>query len=75
MPNIVIYVAHVFKGSESDPECTFFTLNTYQALLLLVAFCDLIAGIGPSFRTHGQTEPRTDGCTDGQTDVEVEIVI
>ena len=38
---------------------------------LLATFCDMTAGIGPSFRTHR----RNHGRTDGQTDVEVEIVI
>ena len=37
-----------FLGSEGDPECIFFTLNTYQATLL-VTFFDMTVGIGTSF--------------------------
>ena len=44
----------------------YFSLMTHTKQLLLVTFCDAIAGI---FRTHGRT------AAEGQTDVEVEIVI
>ena len=52
----------------------YFLLLTHTKQLLLVTFCDTLAGIEVSF---GRTEPdrTTDGTTDGQTDVEVEIVI
>ena len=52
------------QGSEGDPECIFFTLNTYQATFILVTFCDTTAGNGPSFQTHRHTNERTDGWTD-----------
>ena len=57
----------------------YFSLLTRTKQLLLVTFCDTLAGIEVSFwadgteRTDGRTEPN--GRTDGQTDVEVEIVI
>ena len=38
-------MAEVTLGSEGDPGCIFFTLNKYQATLL-VTICDQIAGIG-----------------------------
>ena len=40
------------NGSEGDPQCIFFTLDTYQE----TSFIDilyLIAKTGVSFRTHG----------------------
>ena len=45
--------------------------------LLLVTFCDTLAGIKVSFWADGteRTDERTNGWTDGQTVVEVEIVI
>ena len=49
----------------------YFSLLRHANKLLLVTFCGMTAGIGPSFRPHRRTEPRTDG----QTDLEVEIVI
>ena len=39
--------------------------------LLFVTFCDSVAGIGASLRTHNGL---TDGRTDGHTDVTLEIV-
>ena len=58
----------------------YFLLLTYTKQLLLLTFCDMLAGIEVSFlggqnRTDGRTEPRTEPRTDGQTDVIVEIVI
>ena len=56
----------------------YFSLLTRTKQLLLVTFCDTLAGIEVSFwadgtgRTNGQTDGQT---PDGQTDVEVEIVI
>ena len=49
-PNIVIYVAwlHESQGSDGDPECIFFTLNTYQATFISDLICDTTAGIGNS---------------------------
>ena len=50
----------------------YFSLMTHTKQLLLVMFCNTIAGIRASF------QKRTDACTEeeeGQTDVEVEIVI
>ena len=44
-------------------------------MILLVKFCGMTAGIGPSFRTHGTTDAQNHGRTDRQTDMEVEIVI
>ena len=41
---------------------------THTKQLLLVTFCDTTAGIGASFRTHGQR-------MEGQKDLEVEIII
>ena len=52
------------QGSEGDPKCLFFTLNTYQATLLLTLF-DTNAGIEISFRTHEQTQ------TDEQVDTQI----
>ena len=52
----------------------YFSLLTRTKQLLLVTFCDTLAGIEVSFWADGNG--RTDGRTpDGQTDVEVEIVI
>ena len=51
----------------------YFSLLTRTKQLLLVTFCDTLAGIEVSFWADG-TE-RTDERTDGQTNVEVEIVI
>ena len=63
----------------------YFLLLTHTKQLLLVTFCDTLAGIEFSFwpdgtgrtdgRTNGRTDERTDERTDGQTEVEVEIVI
>ena len=55
----------------------YFSLLTPTKQLLLVTFCDTLAGIEVSFWTDGTgtTDGRTEGQTDGQTDVEVEIVI
>ena len=47
-----------------------FSLLMHTKHLLLVTFCGTTAGNGPSFRTHRQTDERTDG----QIDVKVEIV-
>ena len=60
-------MAHGPKGFEGDPECIFFTLDTYKGTFI----CGITAGISPSFRTHGTTH----AWTDGQIDEEVEIVI
>ena len=51
----------------------YFSLLTHTKQLLLVTFCNTLAGIEIRF---GRTEPdgRTEPRTDGQTDVEVEIV-
>ena len=46
----------------------YFSLITHTKQLLLVAFCDATAGIGTSFRTHGQR-------MEGQKDLEVEKII
>ena len=46
----------------------YLSLITHTKQLLLVAFCDATAGIGTSFRTHGQR-------MEGQKDLEVEIII
>ena len=51
----------------------YFSLLTHTKQLLLVTFCDTLAGIEVSFWADG-TE-WTDRQTDGQTNVEVEIVI
>ena len=53
------------------------SLSTHTKQLLLVTFCDTLAGIEVSFWADGtgRTDERTDERTDGQTDVEVEIVI
>ena len=51
----------------------YFSLLTHTKQLLLVTFCDTLAGIEVSFWADGTG--RTNGRTDGQTDVEVEIVI
>ena len=55
----------------------YFSILTHTKQLLLVTFCDTLAGIEVSFWADGtgRTNGRTDGRTDGQTDVEVEIVI
>ena len=55
----------------------YFSLLTRTKQLLLVTFCDTLAGIEVSFWADGtrQTDGRTNGRTDGQTDLEVEIVI
>ena len=63
----------------------YFSLLTRTKQLLLVTFCDTLAGIEVSFWADGtgRTEldrqmdrtGRTDGWMDRQTDVEVEIVI
>ena len=52
----------------------YFSLLTHTKQLVLVTFCDMLAGIEVRF---GRKEPdaRMDGTTDGQTNVEVEIVI
>ena len=47
----------------------YFLLITHAKQLLLVTFCDTLAGIEVSFWGDGT------GTMDGQTDVEVEIVI
>ena len=47
------------------------SLLIHTKQLLLVIFCDMLAGIEVSFWVDG----RTNGRKDGQTDVEVEIVI
>ena len=46
----------------------YFSFLTHTIQLLLVTFCDTLAGIEVSFWTEGT------GRMDGQTDVEVEIV-
>ena len=51
----------------------YFLLWTHTKQLLLVAFCDTLAGIEVSFWRDGTGTGRTE--PDGQTDVEVEIVI
>ena len=48
----------------------YFSLLTHTKQLLLVTFCDMLAGIEVRF-VQREPEPRTDG----QTDVEVEIVV
>ena len=53
----------------------YFSLLTRTKQLLLVTFCDTLAGIEVSFWADGTGRNRTDGRTEGQTDVEVEIVI
>ena len=55
----------------------YFSLLTRTIQLLLVTFCDTLAGIEVSFWADGtgQTDERTDGRTDGQTEVKSEIVI
>ena len=55
----------------------YFSLLTHTKQLLLVTFCDTLAGIEVSFWADGtgRTNGRTNGRTDGQTNVEVEIVI
>ena len=56
----------------------YFSLITHTKQLLLVTFCYTTAGIGASFKTHGQP---TDGkqtesrWAEGQTNMEVEIII
>ena len=54
-------------------------LLTYTKQLLLVTFCDTLAGIQVIFWTDGtgrnRTEPDGTGRTDEQTDMDVEIVI
>ena len=50
----------------------YFSLLTCAKQLLLVTFCDTLAGIEIGFVADGRTNGRT---PDGQTDVEVEIVI
>ena len=55
------------QGSEGDPACIFFTLNTYK-----VTFISYILEYNcrewSFFRTHGRTHTRTDTHTDGWTD-------
>ena len=55
----------------------YFLLLTHTKQLLLVTFCDTLAGIEFSFWPDGtgRTDRRTDERTEGQTNVEVEIVI
>ncbi len=57
----------------------YFLLLTHTKQLLLVTFCDALAGIEVSFRTDGtgtgRNHGRNHGWTDGQTDIEVKIVI
>ena len=57
----------------------YFSLLTRTKQLLLVTFCDTLAGIEVCFwadgRTDGTGQTDGNGRTDGQTDVEVEIVI
>ena len=68
MPNSIkawLHVASWTSGFEGDPECIFFTLNTYQVTFISEIFCDKATGIS-DIRNR---------MTDGQTDVEVEIVI
>ena len=60
------------KGSDGDPECIFFTLDTYQKTFIC-DFWDPTAETGVRFRTHEQKRNRNG--TDGQTDGTVEIVI
>ena len=62
---------HGPKGSEVDPECLFFTLNTFQANLTVTCYKRL-QDLELAFRYKNT---QTDGSKDGQTDVEVEIVI
>ena len=52
----------------------YFSLLTHTKQLLLVTFCDTLAGIEVRFGRTGPDE-RKHGTTDGQTNVEVEIVI
>ena len=58
----------------------YFSLSTHTKQLLLVTFCDMLAGIEVIFWADvtgtGTTDGRyRNGQTDGQTNVEVEIVI
>ena len=64
------------RGSRGSPKCIFL-LSKHMKQLLLVTFCDTLAGIEFSFWPDGtgRTNGRTDKRTDGQTNVEVEIVI
>ena len=59
--------AAVRLGCEGDPECIFFTLNTYQdTFISYILECDCREW--SFFRTHGRTDGRTHGHTDGWTD-------
>ena len=51
------------------------SLSEHIKQLLLVTYCDTLAGIEIGFWADGRTNGRTDERTDGQTNVEVEIVI
>ena len=42
----------------------YFSLSTHINQLLLVVFCDMTAGIGPSFWTHERTEKQKNRQTD-----------
>ena len=53
----------------------YFSLLTRTKQLLLVTFCDTLAGIEVSFWADGTGRTEPDERTDGQTNVEVEIVI
>ena len=55
----------------------YFSLLTRTKQLLLVTFCDTLAGIEVCFWADGtrQMNEQTNERTDGQTDVEVEIDI
>ena len=43
----------------------YFSLLTHTKQLLLVTFCDTLAGIEVSFQREGTPERQTDGRTDG----------
>ena len=53
------------KGSEGDPQCIFFTLDTYQE----TSVSDILWSVCKNLRTNG-----TETEKDGQTDVKIEIV-
>ena len=53
----------------------YFSLLTHTKQLLLVTFCDTLAGIEVSFWADGTGRTERERERDGQTDVEVEIVI
>ena len=65
----------VLLGSEGDPGCISFTLNTYQPTFINDIFVMRLQEVELDFRHTDGTRTQKDGNSDGQTDMEVEILI